>query len=59
LGEARKSSKYVQSRYPVILNFIHALITPLLNEHNANSAKINELSQEFLDITIDEKASSP
>jgi hypothetical protein len=46
----------VQSRYRIILNSIHAIVNPIINEHKTNTAKIQELSTEFLDVVIDEKS---
>ena len=56
LAEAKKSSKYVQGRYQRVLNSIHSLINPLFNENRNNTSKLIEISQEFLDIVFDDKA---
>jgi hypothetical protein len=57
--EAKKTAKHVQSRYPAILNSLHSLLHPLLTEHTANNSRLQELSQEFLDITLDQQAEEP
>ena len=56
MAEVKKSSKYVQGRYQRVLNSIHSLINPLFNEHRHNTSKLIEISQEFLDIVFDDKA---
>jgi hypothetical protein len=57
LSEIKKSGKYIQSRYKIILNSIHSIVNPIINEHKSNTAKIQEVAADHLEIIIDTKPS--